>query len=142
MENYSLLTAQSLLICGKAVKMFGKQELGKYLPQRKKVNRLAKRTNVMVKWKEFNPLSKRSMREDFCNSPSPYAEKIVAYLDNGELVLASPSNATDIFSGEKLNQTSCILTDGEYSWSNSLSYYVQKYNLRIPKELEEKIVNM
>ncbi len=95
----------------------------------------------MAMWKEFNPMAKKSMKDDFEVSPSPFCNKILAYLNNGEIKLASPSSAVDVFSGERINQTNCILTDGEYSWSNSLGYYIQKYNLRIPKELEDKILN-
>ena len=100
---------------------------------------MGKRTNVMAKWKEFNPISDRSMRDDFSERSSPFTKEIVDYLDNGELVIASPSIAVDVFSGEKIGRTNCILTDGEFSWSSSLSYYVEKYNLQIPKELENKI---
>lgn len=96
----------------------------------------------MSKWKEFNPLSDCSMKDDFSKTPSPFNQKIVAYLNNGELVLASPSVVYDVFSGEKIAQTNCILTDGEFSWTNSLGYYVQEYNLQIPKELEDKILNL
>ncbi len=33
----------------------------------------------------------------------------------------------------------CI-SDGVYVWSNILSYYVDKYNLRLPKDFEEHIL--
>ena len=102
---------------------------------------MAKRFNIMAVWKEFNPSAKKSMKDDFCLTPSPFCDKIIAYLNNGELALASSSSAVDVFSGERINQTNCILTDGEYSWSNSLGHYIQKYNLQIPKELESKIIN-
>ncbi|MGN1168285.1 MAG: hypothetical protein ACI4S2_17865 [Lachnospiraceae bacterium] len=102
---------------------------------------MSKRKNIMDTWKEFNPMAERSMREDFLNNPSTYSQRIVDYLNNGEIVLASPSCATDVFSGGKISKTSCILTDGEYSWLNTLAYYVQEYNLQIPKELEDKILN-
>lgn len=97
--------------------------------------------NVMAVWKEFNPKAKKSMRDDFGTSPSPFCNEIILYLNNGELVLASPSSAVDVFSGERIGHTNCILTDGEYSWSNSLGYYIQKYNLQIPKEFEDKILS-
>jgi len=102
---------------------------------------MAKRLNIMAIWKEFNPLAEKSMKDDFSPTPSPFSDKIISYLNNGELALASSSSAIDVFSGERINQTNCILTDGEYSWSNSLGYYIQKYNLQIPKELEDKILN-
>ena len=95
----------------------------------------------MAVWKEFNPMANRSMKDDFKNTPSPFCQKIIEYLNNGEVALVSPSCATDIFSGERICQTSCILTDGEFSWLNTLGYYVKKYNLQIPKELEDKIIN-
>lgn len=102
---------------------------------------MTKRINVMAVWKEFNPLADKSMKDDFDAIPSPFRNKIIDYLNNGDILLASPSSAIDIFSGKRMNQINCILTDGEYSWSNSLGYYVQKYNLQIPKELENKILN-
>ena len=97
--------------------------------------------NVMTEWKEFNSLSEKSMKDDFSDSPSPMKEKIIAYLNNGKLLFASPSRAYDVFTGERISKTNCILSDGEYSWASSLIYYIQKYNLRIPKEFEEKILN-
>lgn len=103
---------------------------------------MEKRINVMAEWKEFNPLAERSMKDDCADAPSPFCQKILAYLNNGKLILASPSSAVDVFSRERIDQTNCILTDGEYSWSNSLGYYIQKYNLQIPKEFENKILNM
>lgn len=55
-----------------------------------------KRINIMAKWKEFNPLSERSMREDFCDSPSLYHKKIIDYLEKGKIVLVSPSIMIDV----------------------------------------------
>lgn len=100
-----------------------------------------KKKNIMALWKEFNPYAEKSMQDDFSKTVSPYISKIITYLNNGEIILVSPSCSTDVFSGERIDKTKCILTDGEYSWSNSLSYYIQKYNLQIPKELENKIIN-
>lgn len=99
------------------------------------------KTNVMALWKEFNPNVTKSMKEDFRKEPSPYCNKIVEYLNNGKVVLTSPSCAMDVFSGARIASSRCILTDGEYSWNNTLAYYVKEYNLQIPKEFEEKIVN-
>ena len=92
----------------------------------------------MAQWKEFNPVANKSMKDDFEDSPSPFTEKIIAYLNKGELTLASPSSATDVFSGERINQTNCILTDGEYSWSNSLVYYIKSIIFEFQKNLKIK----
>lgn len=102
---------------------------------------MRKRKNIMTTWKEFNPMADMSMRDSFQPEPSPFCQEIIDYLNHGDLVLSSPSCAIDVFTGVRIGETECILTDGEFSWMSTLSYYVQKYNLQIPKELEEKILS-
>jgi hypothetical protein len=102
---------------------------------------MGKRKNIMACWKEFNPSAGRSMKEDFSEESSPLASRIIAYLDSGEVILASPSRSVDVFSGEMIGHTKCIRTDGTFSWSDSLSYYVRKYNLRLPAEFLDKILD-
>ena len=103
---------------------------------------MAKRKNIMAEWKEFNPLAEKSIKDDFRESPSPYCQKIISYLDNGHVSAAAPANDTDVITGKSMNKTICIMTDEEYSWSSSLGYYVKEYNLQIPKEFEEKILKL
>ena len=62
----------------------------------------------MAVWKEFNPLADKSMKDDFDAIPSPFHDKILDYLNNGDIVLTSPSSAIDIFSGERINQTNIL----------------------------------
>ena len=99
------------------------------------------KVNIMAEWKEFNPTAEKSIKDDFMDNPSLYYNKLIKYLNNGEVKLASPERAIDVISGDRISQTNSILTDGEYSWPSSLAYYVEKYNLRLPKEFEEKIMN-
>ena len=80
------------------------------------------------------------VRKHAQSKPYPGQERIARYLDEGELVLASPMFGYDAFTGEKIVSTREILTDGEYSWENTLPHYVRKYNFRLPKEFEEKIL--
>ncbi len=57
------------------------------------------------------------------------------------MILAAHSNAVDVFTGESINQTNYILTDGEYSWGSALCYYIKKYNLQLPEYFEKKILD-
>ena len=82
------------------------------------------------------------MRDDFDIAPSPFRGRILDYLKNGEVIMAAPSRAIDVISGKRINQTNSILTDGEYTWSGSLSYYVQTYNLKLPEDFENKILGV
>ena len=99
-----------------------------------------KRINMMAMWKEFNPAASKSIKEDFANCEYANLAKIADYLDNGQVTLVSAEYGSDIITNQKITNTYCIVTDGEYSWSNTLSYYVRKYNLRLPKEFEDKIL--
>jgi hypothetical protein len=101
---------------------------------------MSKRKNIMALWKEFNPYAEKSMKDDFAQEVSPFTSKIIAYLDSGEVTLASPSCSVDVFSGKTINRTTCILTDGVFSWSDSLGHYVQQYNLQLPSDFLEKIL--
>lgn len=107
-----------------------------------KVNIKKKRKNIMTNWKEFYPNAQKSIKEDINNHIlNQNINKIIKYLCNGEIILVSPSSVIDVISGERIAASTYIYTDGEYSWSNALSYYVEKYNLKLPEEFENKILN-
>ena len=82
-----------------------------------------------------------SLRDSF--SPAAYAgqEKIAAYLRRGRVTLCAPAVTVDALTGERIEGRMCLMTDGEYSWNNALAYYVEKYNLRLPVEFEEKVLS-
>ena len=100
-----------------------------------------KTENIMKIWNEFNPTSSKSIKSDFQEQPSMYKNEIISYLRNGKLVLASPERRIDLVTGKSMPQTKAIFTDGEFSWSDALIYYVDHYNLRLPAEFEIKIID-
>ena len=100
-----------------------------------------KRKNVMAKWREFNPESNKSIKSDFQDVPSPHCNKILEYLNNGNITLVSTDKGIDVLTGEKIVSSYCILTDGEFTWGNTLAHYVLHYNLKLPDEFENKILN-
>ena len=62
---------------------------------------MKKRKNVMILWKEFNPMPERAIKDDFKDTPSPFSKKNIEYLNNGDLVVASTSCSIDIISEKK-----------------------------------------
>ena len=95
----------------------------------------------LIDFEEFGPnMGFRSMKDFF--EPAPYEgqDKIVFYLNNGTTTYVRATRGKDFYTGETISGTYTGMTDGEYSWSSVLSYYVQKYNLRLPKEFEEKVL--
>lgn len=61
-------------------------------------------------------------------------DEIVAYLKSGVVYGAKPEIMHDNFTHEKIPYESLVMTDGHYRWSSELLYYVEKYNMMLPKE--------
>ena len=80
------------------------------------------------------------IRKHMQSEPYPGQVRVAKYLEKGSVELAASSCGYDVFTGEIIAPTRMILTDGEYSWENTLSYYVRKYNVRLPREFERKIL--
>lgn len=76
-------------------------------------------------------------------SDAPYPDKpsVVSYLRNGgESVAASTGVNEDVFTGEVFGLAESLRDDGEFQWSDTLAYYVDKYNLRLPDEFTARAV--
>lgn len=85
-----------------------------------------------------------SMKDNFESAPYPEKDKIVSYLKNkGKSTMVRMKLATDRLTGERIKDMYSLelFTDGEYSWYSDLAYHVEKYNLRLPKEFEEHVLN-
>lgn len=67
---------------------------------------------------------------------------IVNFLNNGIIDLAQLSREKDVFTGQVIPDEVLVMHDSgeKYEWSNLLAYYVDKYNLRLPKEFEAYIL--
>ena len=62
-------------------------------------------------------------------------EKIVKYLENGIVVATSPGIITDVLSpNNEVIGNETWYTDGKYIWCSELSYYIEKYNLKLDDE--------
>lgn len=98
-----------------------------------------RKKNIMLTWKEFNTEAVKSMRDDFAKEPFPKKWKILRYLRKGRVTIVTTCVGNDIFTGERIGPL-YYMTDDEYSWISTLEYYVRKYNLRLPRDFEKKIL--
>ena len=103
---------------------------------------MSKTIRSLLAYREFANGSEEypSITDSFSKEPYAGMEKIVSYLRNGKVTLCSPSTEVDVLTGEQIDSQKYLMTDGEYSWNNSLAYYVEKYNLRLPLEFEKKVL--
>ena len=67
-------------------------------------------------------------------------DTIVKFLQRGELVLAQFSRNRDVFDNSVIPAEVLVLADGKYMWCNHLAHYVDKYNVRLPRDFEKHIL--
>ena len=92
-------------------------------------------------YEEFAPdRGYQKLQEALFETPYSFQKEIASYLRKGNVILTGLSRAKDVFTGERIPDEVHIMTDGEYLWPNELAWYVEKYNLRLPKDFEEHIL--
>ena len=69
-------------------------------------------------------------------------DKILDYLNKGELFLGSPGLVNDVLSKDGAVIGSLgIYTDGEWAWPSDLAFYVSKYKVDLPEVFLDHIKN-
>lgn len=97
---------------------------------------------IINMYDEFGPnMGLPHMSDYFEEKPYDGMDKIVDHLEQGTPTFASSKVATDIYTGERIPVEYCGMTDGVFSWMSVLPYYVKTYNLRLPKEFEDYVLN-
>jgi hypothetical protein len=81
------------------------------------------------------------LKDSISKEAYPNKREILRFLKNGEVDIARASKAKDIFSGEIIPAEVLVMHDGNFYWSTTLAYYVEKYNLRLPKDFENHILS-
>ena len=76
-------------------------------------------------------------------SPTPYEgqNRVILYLKSGQEDLYSPVVQKDVFTGKVISLGTTGRHDGTYTWWDVLAYYVEVYNLRLPKDFEDHILS-
>jgi len=72
-----------------------------------------------------------------------YPEKdiVVSYLRSGTLRMGAPGIFHDALTGDVIPNGGQIREDDYFIWDSELAYYVEKYNTRLPKDVEDHILN-
>lgn len=74
------------------------------------------------------------------NDPVDSKQKILEYLKSGDVHSVAPGFAKDVFTGDKINGSLMILTDGMFAWRSDTAYYVEKYNIALPEKFIKHIL--
>ena len=99
-----------------------------------------KKRYELLRWKEFGDKESPSITTAFNDGPYFGQKEIVKYLKTaGTPTVCAPANTYDVFTHEMIMSKMENWTDGEYSWPCELYHYVEKYNMRLPKDFEDKV---
>jgi hypothetical protein len=103
----------------------------------------------VVRFREFpfGTVNDPSMREHLASEPWEHQSAVVEYLKSG-LILAYPMGADLMDWLDRPNRANPLiedrrlggatpLTDGEWFWPAGLIHFIEKYNLRVPREFVE-----
>lgn len=66
-------------------------------------------------------------------------DEIINYMKSAVVYGARPEVLYDVFSSDRIPYESLVMTDGYFKWSSELLYYVEKYNLVLPKEFIDRV---
>ena len=69
-----------------------------------------------------------------------HKSEIVNYLRSSHIEVATTSPARDVLTGEQLPFADVGLCDDVYRWGIDLPYYIEKYNVVLPDEVIEHIL--
>jgi hypothetical protein len=76
-----------------------------------------------------------SLKSALADAPQNHEQDIVDYLRSGALLIGSPGPSFDVLSSTRqVAGAQHILTDGTWAWPADISYYVEKYHCRLPRE--------
>ena len=73
-------------------------------------------------------------------TPIDHKAEIVNYRNDGEVGLACSALSRDVLTGERLKIRKQTRHDDVYEWNESLAYYVERYNVRLPQEFVDHVL--
>ena len=115
---------------------------GKYLNQERII-----RMTDKIEVKKLPNLSLYSLIDNklqfkyrFAQEKYKVQNEIIDYMKSAIIYGAKPEILYDAFSNEAIPYESLVMTDGYFRWSSELLYYVEKYNLVMPKEFTDRAI--
>jgi hypothetical protein len=97
----------------------------------------------LIVFKEFGnralPESKLSILDFISDYPQDEKNSLIDYLNSGVTRIAFMHMVNDVIDPNNMDiAPDAYVTDGEWEWSDDFSYYVRRYNLRLPKAFLNK----
>ena len=103
-----------------------------------------------VTYRELSPRLSRadadaypSLVDSFSPKPIEHKKELVDYLSHGgEVKVAAMAPPRDLFTGDLIPLVEEVRVDSVYQWNSKLSYYVDRYNLQLPQDFVNHILQV
>lgn len=97
---------------------------------------------ILNNFKEYGAENAPSIIEACAKESYNGKEKIVRFLkEKGEVGLATAKSPFDRVTGERIVGELVTRETDKFIWWSDLAYHVDKYNLHLPKEFEDYVLN-
>lgn len=74
-------------------------------------------------------------------SDIPRKNRVLEYLRKGKIIAVAPGRIRDIFTDEAVPGEILAYSDGKYYWNSETIYYFEKYNMKLPDEFINRILD-
>lgn len=71
----------------------------------------------------------------------PNKKRILEYLRGCKVIAAAPGRMRDVFEDKTIPGQMLAYSDGTYYWGSEAIYYFDKYNMKLPDDFINRILN-
>lgn len=79
--------------------------------------------------------------KDLINKPIKEKEKVIRYMKKCKITSVSPAIVTDLINPDIKFTELYSMSDGEYGWRSDVIYYVKNYDMELPQEFIQHVLN-
>lgn len=79
--------------------------------------------------------------KDLINKPIKEKKKVIEYMKKCKIEAVAPAIITDLINPEIKFAELYLMTDGKYEWRSDVIYYVEKYDMELPEEFIQHVLN-
>lgn len=93
---------------------------------------------------QYSEMSKKftdSIKDNISDVPIRNKGTVLNYLRRGKTLCASTGYVIDAFTGKNSFVRNQMYSDGMFSWSSKVIYYFEKYNLKLPQDFIDYVLN-
>ena len=78
--------------------------------------------------------------KELINRPIREKKKVIEYMKKCKIMAVAPAIVTDLVNPEIKFTELFLMSDGKYEWRSDVIYYVEKYDMELPEEFVQHVL--